>query len=357
MRHRSFLPHVSVVLLTCFSSTTQAQSNVTLYGVLDVGLTYISNVSGKKVFEETSDEATSSRVGLKGVEDLGGGLSALFALEMRPSINSGTIYSPFWNRASYVGLGSTTYGTLTLGRQFDFMKYSLPIDSGGLIQGSTVEGYDGFASNKPGAPPAVDNHASVAIYDNSAKWDVTVGPWSGGLMYGLGRDNNHDSMYAAYLKYVKNGLQLGAGWTRDNFTTSVFANEVYSIRANYTIGSFLILANYSQGKEIAFPGSKATARPFELAVIYTLRPDILVGGGMGWARDTNRAGANATITQPFIGGRYLLSKRTYLFASASRNHSSDPAVIPSTVGVPGGAASSSTTASQLAVHMGIVTTF
>ena len=155
MRHRRLLARLSVVLVACISSAAQAQSSVTLYGVLDVGLTYINNVAGKKVIEETSDEATSSRVGLKGVEDLGSGVSALFALEMRPQINNGTVYSPFWNRYSYVGLSSTTYGTLTLGRQFDFMKYSLPIDSGGLIQGSTVEGYQGFTSNKPGPPPAV----------------------------------------------------------------------------------------------------------------------------------------------------------------------------------------------------------
>ena len=281
MRHRSLLARLSVVLLACISSGAQAQSSVTLYGVLDVGLTYVNNVAGKKVIEETSDEATSSRVGLRGVEDLGNGLSALFVLEMRPQINSGTVYSPFWNRYSYVGLSSTTYGTLTLGRQFDFMKYSLPIDSGGVIQGNTVEGYQGFASNKPGPPPAVDNHSGVAIYDNSAKWEKTIGPWSGGLMYGLGSDNNHDSMYAAYVKYVKNGLQIGIGWTKDNFTTSVFANEVYAIKLNYTIGSFLILANYSQGKETVFPGSKATARPLEVAVVYTLRQDIRVGGGIG----------------------------------------------------------------------------
>lgn len=357
MRHRLLLAPLGAAALTCATPTAHAQSSVTLYGLLDVGVSYVSNVSGKSVIQESNDGATASRLGFRGKEDLGDGLSILFVLEMRPQISSGTVVSPFFNRDSYVGIQSKNFGTLTLGRQFDFMKYSLPFDSAPVIQGGAVEGYQGFASNKPGAPPAVDNHSGVAIYDNSAKWEYSSGPWSGGLMYGLGSDNNHDSMYAAYLKYSKGGLQIGAGWTRDNFTTSVLANEVYSIKINYTVGQFLFLANYSQGKETVYPGSKATARPFEFGVVYTVVPDILIGGGIGWARDTNRAGSNATLTQPFVGARYILSKRTYLYAAASRNHSSNPEAIPATVNIPGGASSASTTASQLSVHCGIVTTF
>ena len=349
---------MSIALLACFTGSAHAQSGLTLYGLLDTGMTYISNEAGHSNVEVNGDGAAPSRVGLRGAEDLGGGLSALFVLEMRPQIPTGGSLSPFWNRGSFVGLRSATWGTLTMGRQFDFMNSAMPPDSTSIIQGGAVGGYQGFSSTKPGQPaPAVDNHSGTGLYNNTVKWENTVGSWSGGLMYGFGADNNHDSMESVYLKYVANGLQLGAGYTRDNFSTTVIANEVYSLRAVYAVGGFLFLANYAQGRETVFAGSKAEARPLELAVVYTLTPAISVGGGIGWARDKNRAGDSANITQPFVGGRYALSKRTFLYAVAALNHSSNPAAIPSTVGIPGGAMIVSSSASQLALRTGIVTRF
>lgn len=358
MKHISSCAMMGAILLACTSGTANAQSSVTLYGLLDVGMTYISNVSGSSSARVNSDGAAPSRIGLRGVEDLGGGLAAIFVLEMRPLITTGGLAQPFWNRGSFVGIRSKTFGTFTVGRQFDFLNVSMPVDSTFVIQGGTVEGYQGFSSAKPGQlPPAVDNHSGAGIYDNSIKWEHTIGAWSGGLMYGLGSNNNHDSMEGAYIKYVQGGLQLGAGWTRDNFSTALIANQVYSLRADYQIGPVLLLANYAQGKETVFPGSKATARPFELAFLYTVAPDIFIGGGIGIAHDTDRSGNNATLTQPFFGGRYVLSKRTTLYAIAARNHSSNPSAIPATVGIPGGALSPSSSASQLALRIGMFTRF
>ncbi|RKP56778.1 porin [Pararobbsia silviterrae] len=106
----------------CWAGTSFAQSSVTLYGLIDSGLRYTTNAdkAGDSRWQTMSGGASESHFGIKGSEDLGGGLSAIFQLEDRFFTNSGTTDPayPFFNTA-FVGLQSTTYGRLTLGRQLN----------------------------------------------------------------------------------------------------------------------------------------------------------------------------------------------------------------------------------------------
>src|SRR4051794_8023381 len=108
----------SAIAFACQSAF--AQSSVTLYGVADVGVRYLTNANANndgKLFM-TNGAITNSRIGLKGAEDLGGGLKAIFRLESGVELQNGQ-YSDGqreFNRAAYVGL-ARQYGTLTLGRQ------------------------------------------------------------------------------------------------------------------------------------------------------------------------------------------------------------------------------------------------
>ena len=68
-----------------------AQSSVTLYGVIDEGLNYTNNVGTGHVYEMASGYAQGSRWGLKGSEDLGGGMKAIFQLENGFDVNSGRL--------------------------------------------------------------------------------------------------------------------------------------------------------------------------------------------------------------------------------------------------------------------------
>ncbi|QRX81743.1 porin [Glaciimonas sp. PAMC28666] len=346
---------LSITLLACAAGAAQAQSSVTIYGLLDVGLSFNNNVGGQSSVKMDNGIAAPSRLGFRGVEDLGGGLSAIFVLENRFYVDTGVTFPQLFNRGSYVGLKSNTWGALTVGRQFDFFNTALPPDATPFIEGGLSSGYQGFQS-VTGTSPAVDNHSGTGLYDNAIKWQHTIGNWSGGLMYGLGSENNHDNMKSTFVKYVAGPLQLGAGWTKDNFSTTI-ANQVFAVRMVYQIGDVELLANYSEGKETVVVGSKAVARPFELAASYYIAPTIRIGGGVGRARDTNRAGNSATLTQPFMSVRFILSKFTSLYVIAARNHSSDPTIIPSTVNTPGGASKNSSSANQTAVRMGIVHTF
>lgn len=100
------------------AQAAHAQSSLTIYGIADVGLVGESGGSAGNVTRITSGPASSSRIGFKGSEDLGSGVSAFFILENGYSIDTGTLASAnvLFNRQSLVGLRSSA-GTLTLGRQ------------------------------------------------------------------------------------------------------------------------------------------------------------------------------------------------------------------------------------------------
>lgn len=102
------------------STSAFSQSSVTLYGLTDANIRYMTNASadGKSILEMGTGGLSESRIGINGLEDLGQGLLAIFRIENRFFSNSGQADPalPFWNTA-FVGLRSATLGQLTLGRQ------------------------------------------------------------------------------------------------------------------------------------------------------------------------------------------------------------------------------------------------
>ena len=92
---------LALAALGAFAGTAQAQSSVTLYGVVDANIEYVSNMSstaagtagfpgrGENKFGVTSGGLSGSRWGLRGVEDLGGGMKALFVLESGFGVDDG----------------------------------------------------------------------------------------------------------------------------------------------------------------------------------------------------------------------------------------------------------------------------
>lgn len=108
-------------VLGLLSSVSSAQSSVTLYGLVDEGFDFTSNVAGKRAYQMESGVAQGSRWGLAGKEELGGGLEAVFRLENGFDVNNGALDQGgrMFGRQAYVGMNSATAGTLTMGRQYD----------------------------------------------------------------------------------------------------------------------------------------------------------------------------------------------------------------------------------------------
>jgi predicted porin len=103
--------------LACISATAAAQS-VSLYGVVDVGLRHVRN-GDASVTSVASNGNNTSRVGLKGLEDLGDGLKAGFVLEtgLTPDTGASSDATRFWNRRSTVSLIGN-FGELRIGRDY-----------------------------------------------------------------------------------------------------------------------------------------------------------------------------------------------------------------------------------------------
>jgi predicted porin len=93
-----------------------AQNSVTLYGLIDEGVNFTNNAGSG-----SAGNAAGSRWGVRGSEDLGSGLSAIFRLEGGFNASNGEFGQEgrLFGRQAYVGLQSDRYGTLTLGRQYD----------------------------------------------------------------------------------------------------------------------------------------------------------------------------------------------------------------------------------------------
>ena len=126
-------------IMGAFAINAHAQSSVTLYGTLDAGLVYSNNQGGHNNWQQGSGTVSDTYFGLRGSEDLGGGLHAIFTLEDGFNLNSGkfTESNTMFNRQAFVGLQSNQYGTLTLGRQYDsVVDYLGPLSEAGSGYGN-----------------------------------------------------------------------------------------------------------------------------------------------------------------------------------------------------------------------------
>src|ERR1700755_1554344 len=119
------IPLAIAVSAALAASAAHAQTSVTLYGLIDAGLMYTNNVSKSgshgSLIQATSGNINGSRFGMRGAEDLGGGLTAIFVLENGFNVQNGKLgqNSRLFGRQAFVGLRSSDFGTVALGRQYD----------------------------------------------------------------------------------------------------------------------------------------------------------------------------------------------------------------------------------------------
>lgn len=113
----------------CSASAWADASSVQLWGVLDAGLTVVSNQKGHRNILMDTGIASPNLWGLRGQEDLGGGYRAVFELTDQFNLGTGAVFPTngggLFGRTAYVGLASDRLGKLTFGQQYDFMIDSL----------------------------------------------------------------------------------------------------------------------------------------------------------------------------------------------------------------------------------------
>lgn len=208
---------IAGTLLTTIAASAHAQSSVTLYGLVDTAIRYQTNAGpdGKDLVGMTVGPETNSRWGLKGTEDLGGGLSAIFRLENGFYAFNGQLMhqNTLFNRMAYVGLSSDQYGSLTFGNQYAPLYDTM----GDVFDPLTVGNYwqDSWMWN--GAGPFL-------TVNNSVKYKNTFKGLTVDAIYGFGNRAGSvglGSTYGVELTYDVGPASLNTGFQQTSVPSDV----------------------------------------------------------------------------------------------------------------------------------------
>lgn len=283
---RGALGGALAVTLACHGVLAQAQSSITLYGLIDQAVRYTThaNKAGDSTIQ-LANGASESHWGLKGTEDLGDGTQAIFQLEDRFFPNNGETDPayPFFNTA-FVGLQSQRFGRITLGRQTN------PLADAVLQT---------FISN-PWLPTVYQFRPEVGMSEGvwtsdmakyAARWhDVTLE-----LSYAFGGNAgafSAGSQLGASLAYVPQGpIRLAAGYldARDAVNASAHF-KAWTAGATYTFGRTSINAGWAMNREDAgFVGNFPNG-PFSVAQLTALKFNTFSSREMFFGGVTQRVG-------------------------------------------------------------------
>ncbi|KDP86509.1 membrane protein [Cupriavidus sp. SK-3] len=308
-----------------------AQSSVTLYGILDIGLEYQNNQpgSGSGVTRLTSGNLSGSRWGLRGVEDLGGGLKGIFVLESGFNLDTGTSAQSgrLFGRNAYVGLQSQ-WGTLTLGRQqTPLYDFGLQFDPMGISTNYSIIGQDaGFTSRA----------------DNSVKYAGTFGGLTARALYSFGSNTGGGSFgevpgspkigqeYSAGLTYAVGPFAVGGIYDETNLglaaTGALTGAKIRraSLAGSYAFGPAKMYAGYRWAMALdgaTLPGNLGAnnvSNLYWLGVGYQLLPALSLTGA---AYYQDFRGTKADPWSFVASVDYNLSKRTdaYLNLGYTKN--------------------------------------
>ncbi|HSW05201.1 porin [Aquabacterium sp.] len=289
---------------------------VQLYGAIDLSAVYVNNVKGGALRRIESGGNWPSRWGLRGREDLGDGLAAVFVIEQGFNADDGTIAQGgrAFGRQSFVGLSHAQYGTLTLGRQYDF-AYAIPPDVV-MIVGGLAAATGGIAS---------DLHLGGVRYDNTVKYFGRYGPMQAGLMHGLGSENGQDKMNSALLGYREGSVNAALAYVRDNFSPVVPAaqgNQVLVASAQYYLNpkiTLIGLVGESRAKLAA--DSRSRNRLVDFGLTWQVTTPFNLGFSVAQSDIKTATGADGRVRQFGVGGFYDFTRRTTLYAIGSSTRS------------------------------------
>lgn len=366
----------------CLAATAaHAQSSVTLYGLIDAGITYTNNQHGQKNFQATSGDINGSRFGLRGAEDLGGGLKAIFTLENGFNIQNGQLGQGgrLFGRQAFVGLSSDSYGTLTVGRQYDsVVDYIGPLSLTGTQYGGTH-----FAH-----PYDNDNLNNSFRVSNSVKFQsLNYGGFKLGGLYGfsnqaggfasnraysIGASYNWGplNVAAGYLQLNNSGTTFASGAVSDDATFIAGTQRTFGGGVNYAFGPAVAglvitqtnLSNatgigaYASGTSKGFALANGGARftNYEVNGRYNFTPALAFIGAYTFT-DARLAGVSPKYNQVSLRTDYALSKRTDVYLEGEYQHVNGTGNSGITAVITGLSASS--TNSQVAATIGLRTRF
>jgi len=304
---------LALAVLGAFAGAASAQSSVTLFGVVDLSLRWVNNNSVSQ-YQMAQDGLNSSRLGFRGVEDLGGGLNASFWIEGAINPDIGTATGQSWQRRSTVSLAGG-WGEVRLGRDYTatFWNSTIfdPFGTNGL----------GSAGNLAFVAPAVP---SGGAYNTLVRANNMVGYFlPSGIMGGLygqvqvaaGENAPGNKYVAGRLGYAAGPFNVAVAYGKTQVTSN-FDMDSFNIGGSWNFG-FMSLMGYwgnlglgNLSQDNWFIGAQA---PIGLWTLKATYGQVSRSGTESFAPGFNGQDAN----QIAVGAVYDVSKRTALYGTWS----------------------------------------
>lgn len=355
-------PWIALAALAA-SGAACAQSSVTLYGWLDANVSSVTTntVSGNTIthghlMKIDGGSINGNRWGLKGSEDLGGGLSAVFDLLAGFSVDTGQpTLGRLFGRRAVMGLSSPAWGTVLLGRN-ESSYNDFIVD--GTFHGAATLDPGSFQSPTLGADAAAGPNATTAVkaanaistpagavvflnrtnswvgynvrFDNSVKYtSPTWAGFTGSVMYALGEDKTATTpsshSYSAALRYARGPAVVSLAYQSEGgvvTTTTRPALQNTVLNAGYDFGGgFKVAAQFNRAyfKDVRV-GGVAFAPQHELGVSVSMPVGISTLSAVYAQSRGDTLGASHGLA---LRLKYPLSKRTFLYAGAIRTENFD----------------------------------
>lgn len=318
-RHLSRLTRLTRPLLGAIAllgtSFVHAQSNVTVYGILDEYLE-VANGGNGSVKRLSSGGVAGSRLGFRGSEDLGSGLRAVFVMEHDFLGDTGAPATAiFWNRQTYVGLSSSDYGSLTAGRQYTpYFSAMASTDPSSFGMGSALNyfAFPGFAVS-PGKPAAGINGTLGDSTTRRSNSVLYTSPSLSGVqlkLFGSASEGTDARVMNGSIGYTSPTLFAAASYLSERTTYITNNTDKYTLLvAGYDFGVVKPVAIF-----ISRRGSAANAPDVDA---YQIGGSAPIGQGIlsgTYSKLKNKLNDTYSASGWGLRYEYLLSKRTRLYA-------------------------------------------
>lgn len=311
---------IALSTLVLASSAVLAQSNVTLYGNIDLGLLTQSNVKANESSELYNGGISPSIWGMRGSEDLGGGLKANFNLESHFSADTGAGVGGMFRRQANVGLSSASMGTVTLGVQYSPAVLAFAAtDPRGLRE--NFSGLYSWAYNS-GVLAGPNTNSDVGVFlHNAISYSNALGPVNLAIGYSVAENSATGPTGGAVLALgatYSGPLTVSAAYQKTNYAnTSNELSSVYSLGAGYTMGELTGKINYLKAREKSLAGADMTdVGMLGLGLDWKLAANNTVMFAVYSGKDSKTAVASKT-TSFVLSDEYALSKRTTLYGQVA----------------------------------------
>lgn len=301
---------LALAVLGSFAGAASAQSSITLFGGVDLNARWVRN-AGVQQFQVAQDGLAASRIGLRGVEDLGGGHAAEFWIEGTTNPDTGTPAGQTWQRRSTVSV-SGRFGEFRFGRDYTATYWNaLVFDPFG---GRNVGSATNLALVAPG-PPSGGAYGTLVRANNMVGYLLPAGiagGFYGQLQVAAGENNYGNKYVGGRLGYAAGAFNAAAAYGQTQVSGDL-DGELFNIGASWDFGGVSLSGYYGRLKiggleqSNGFVGVQA---PIGLWTLKASYGDVDRRGVEG-AIDANGQSAR----QFAVGAVYNLSKRTALYGT------------------------------------------